>query len=40
MTGNNDYNGTNSGQFGAASGYDMATGLGTPVTSRSPWASP
>ncbi len=32
-TGNNDYNGTNSAQYSAASGYDMATGLGTPVTS-------
>ena len=32
-TGNNDYNAANSGQFRAASGYDMATGLGTPVTS-------
>ncbi len=32
-TGNNDYNATNGGQFGATNGYDMATGLGTPVTS-------
>ncbi len=32
-TGNNDYNATNAGQYGAMSGYDMATGLGTPVTS-------
>ena len=32
-TGNNDYNGTDGGQFGATGGYDMATGLGTPVTS-------
>ena len=32
-TGNNDYNAANNGQFSAGSGYDMATGLGTPVTS-------
>ncbi len=32
-TGNNDYNGTDGEQFAATSGYDMATGLGTPVTS-------
>ena len=32
-TGNNDYNATDGGQFAATSGYDMATGLGTPVTS-------
>jgi Pro-kumamolisin, activation domain/MBG domain (YGX type) len=32
-TGNNDYNGTGAGQFAAANGYDMATGLGSPVTS-------
>ena len=32
-TGNNDYNAANNGQFSASSGYDMATGLGTPVTS-------
>ena len=32
-SGNNDYNATNGGQFAAATGYDMATGLGTPVTS-------
>jgi hypothetical protein len=32
--GNNDYNGTDSGQFPAMPGYDMATGLGTPVASQ------
>ncbi len=32
-TGNNDYNAANSAQFSAGSGYDMATGLGTPITS-------
>ena len=32
-TGNNDYNAANGAQFGASSGYDMATGLGTPITS-------
>ncbi len=32
-TGNNDYNATDGGQFAATSGYDMATGLGTPVAS-------
>ncbi len=32
-TGNNDLNGTDGQQFAATSGYDMATGLGTPVTS-------
>ncbi len=34
-TGNNDYTGTNGGLFPAGSGYDMATGLGTPVASAS-----
>ena len=29
-TGSNDMTGTNGGQFGAGSGYDMATGLGSP----------
>ncbi len=29
-TGNNDFTRTNGGQFGAGTGYDMATGLGTP----------
>ncbi len=29
-TGNNDYTGTNGGLYPAGSGYDMATGLGTP----------
>jgi len=33
-SGNNDYNATNGGSFPAMSGYDMATGLGTPVTSQ------
>ena len=33
MSGNNDYNATASGQY-PASGYDMATGLGTPVASE------
>ena len=32
-SGNNDYNATNGGKFAAATGYDMATGLGTPITS-------
>jgi DNA-binding beta-propeller fold protein YncE len=32
-TGNNDYSGTGSGQFPAMTGYDMATGLGTPIVS-------
>ena len=32
--GNNDYNATASGQYPAMSGYDMATGLGTPVASE------
>jgi DNA-binding beta-propeller fold protein YncE len=32
-TGNNDYNATDGDQFPAMSGYDMATGLGTPVAS-------
>ena len=32
-TGNNDYNATDGGQFPAMPGYDMATGLGTPVAS-------
>ncbi len=31
--GNNDYNATDGGQFPALAGYDMATGLGTPVAS-------
>ena len=33
-SGNNDYNSTNGGQFPAMSGYDMASGLGTPVASQ------
>jgi subtilase family serine protease len=28
--GNNDFTGTNGGKYGAASGYDMASGLGSP----------
>ena len=32
-TGNNDYNATSSGQYPAGPGYDMATGLGTPIAS-------
>jgi subtilase family serine protease len=30
-SGNNDYTGTNEGMFPATTGYDMASGLGTPV---------
>jgi hypothetical protein len=30
VSGNNDFTGTNGGKYPAASGYDMATGLGTP----------
>jgi DNA-binding beta-propeller fold protein YncE len=33
-SGNNDYNATNGGQFPALSGYDMASGLGTPIASE------
>ena len=33
-SGNNDYNATNGGQYAAMTGYDMATGLGTPVASE------
>jgi len=32
-SGNNDYNATAAGQYPALTGYDMATGLGTPVAS-------
>ncbi len=32
-TGNNDYNATDGGQYPARTGYDMASGLGTPVAS-------
>ena len=32
--GNNDFVGTNGGQYPAKSGYDLATGLGTPVVSN------
>jgi subtilase family serine protease len=35
-TGNNDYTGTNSGKYPATTGYDLATGLGTPIWSSSP----
>jgi len=31
--GNNDFTGSNGGHFGAGAGYDMATGLGTPIAS-------
>ncbi len=30
ISGSNDFTGTNGGRFGAAPGYDMASGLGTP----------
>ncbi len=33
-SGNNDYNATDGGSFPAMTGYDMATGLGTPVASE------
>ena len=33
-TGNNDYLGTNGGLYPALPGYDMATGLGTPIASK------
>ena len=33
-SGNNDYNATAGGQYPAMAGYDMATGLGTPVASE------
>ncbi len=33
-SGNNDYNATSGGQYPATTGYDMATGLGTPVASQ------
>ena len=33
-SGNNDYNATGGGQYPALAGYDMATGLGTPVASE------
>ena len=35
-TGNNDVTGTNGGKFAAAAGYDMASGLGTPIGSTLP----
>jgi kumamolisin len=34
--GNNDYTGTNRGAFAAGLGYDMASGLGTPIGSSLP----
>ncbi len=33
-SGNNDYNATDGGSYPAMTGYDMATGLGTPVASQ------
>ena len=33
-TGNNDMTGGNDGQFAAGTGYDLATGLGTPIGRR------
>ncbi len=36
ISGNNDLTGTNSGSFKATRGYDMATGLGTPIGSTLP----
>ncbi len=33
VSGNNDMTNTNGGKFAAAPGYDMATGLGTPIAS-------
>ncbi len=33
-SGNNDYNATDSGSYPAMTGYDMATGLGTPIASQ------
>jgi Pro-kumamolisin, activation domain/Putative Ig domain len=35
-SGNNDFTGTNGGSFPAGKGYDMATGLGTPIGSTLP----
>jgi hypothetical protein len=32
-SGNNDFTGTNAGKFAAGAGYDMASGLGTPIAS-------
>jgi subtilase family serine protease len=32
-TGNNDYNGTSGGVYPAMTGYDMTTGIGTPIVS-------
>jgi subtilase family serine protease len=37
-TGDNDFTGTNSGSYGAATGYDLASGLGTPIAYTSPTA--
>ena len=33
-SGNNDYNATGGGSYPAMTGYDMATGLGTPIASQ------
>jgi len=33
-TGNNDYTGTDDGNYPATTGYNMATGLGTPIVSK------
>jgi hypothetical protein len=38
VAGNNDYTGTNSGAFAAGTGYDMASGLGSPIGSALPAA--
>jgi hypothetical protein len=38
ISGNNDFTGTNGGSFPAGKGYDMATGLGTPIGSTLPAA--
>jgi Pro-kumamolisin, activation domain/Putative Ig domain/Bacterial Ig-like domain (group 3) len=37
-SGDNDYTATNGGRFAAATGYDMASGLGTPIGSALPTA--
>jgi subtilase family serine protease len=37
-SGNNDYTGTNGGLYPAGAGYDMASGLGTPIGSTLPAA--
>lgn len=35
LAGNNDFTNTNAGRFPAAPGYDLATGLGTPIATNS-----